>query len=311
VEEAGRIGNGRGRAVKPARFDYVRAASVEEAIQALAAYGDDAKIIAGGQSLMPMINFRLVKPSVLVDINQIPGLEVIEDLGDRLRMGALARHRMTATDETLGRRLPLMRTVMHHVAHMTVRNRGTFCGSVCHADPSAEMPMIAQMFDGEVEIASPHGARVLPIAKFLVGSMTNALAPDEMVCGITLAPQTPSAGWAFEEFSRRHGDFAMAAIAVTFGADDEGAIRDARVGMTGVAETPIRSPGLEALIEGRRPDDGLLADVSDWLHANLTPNSDIHASADYRRNLAGVLAGRVIRRAYAGALDLRRDGHAG
>jgi len=297
--------------VKPAKFDYVRAASVEEAVQALAAYGDDAKIIAGGQSLMPMINFRLVKPSVLVDINHIPDLEVIEDLGNRLRMGALVRHRMTATDETLGRRLPLMREAMQHVAHMTVRNRGTFCGSVCHADPSAEMPMIAQMFDGEVEIASPSGRRVMPIAKFLVGSMTNALAYDEMVCGITLAPQTPGAGWAFEEFSRRHGDFAMAAIAVNFSTDDEGAIRNPRVGVTGVAETPIRLPGLEALIEGRQPDDALLEEVSDWLWANLSPNSDIHASADYRRNLAGVLAGRVIRRAHARALELRGSAHAG
>ncbi len=292
--------------MKPARFDYVRAESVDQALDVLAQYGGEAKIIAGGQSLMPMINFRLVKPAVLVDINRIPGLEVIEDRGDRLHMGALARHRMTASDDVISRKLPVLHDVMHYVAHMTVRNRGTFCGSVCHADPAAEMPMIVQMFEGEVEIASAGGNRVLPASEFLVGSLVNALEPDEMVTGITIGTSRPDEGWAFEEFSRRHGDFAMSAIAVTFHADEEDAIRNARIGMTGVGETAMRMQGLEALVEGRQPDASLRADVTQWLNDTLTPNTDIHASADYRRNLSGVLAGRAILKAHARALELRK-----
>lgn len=282
--------------MKPAKFDYVRAESLEQALEVLAAHGDDAKVIAGGQSLMPMLNFRLVKPMVLVDINRIPGLEVIGAKGDRIHLGALARHRMTASDPLIRARLPVLTEVMHHVAHMTVRNRGTFCGSVCHADPAAEMPMVTQMFDGRVEIASATGTRLLPAADFLVASMVNALAPGEMVTGISLAPPDATC-WGFEEFSRRHGDFAMAAITVTFRLD-EGLIRGARIGMTGVGETAMRMQGLEALVDGRAPEATLFSDVAAWLQDNLTPNSDIHASADYRRHLSGVLAERAIRKAY-------------
>ncbi len=288
--------------MKPARFDYIRAESVEQALEVLAEYGGDAKIIAGGQSLMPMINFRLVKPAVLIDINRIPGLEVIEDQGDRLWMGALARHRMTASDPTIARKIPVLHDAMRHVAHMTVRNRGTFCGSVCHADPATEMPMIVQMFDGEVEIASMSGRRVLPASEFFVGSLVNALEPEEMVTGVSIGISAPDSGWGFEEFSRRHGDFALAAVAVTCRADADGAIRDARIGMTGVGETAMRMQELEALVEGRRPDAALEDDVAAWLWDNLMPNADIHASADYRRNLSGVLAVRAIRKAHARAL---------
>lgn len=288
--------------MKPAKFDYVRAESLDHALEALAQHGDEAKVIAGGQSLMPMINFRLVKPAVLVDINHIPGLEAISADGPLIRMGALARHRMTASDPLIHARLPVVAEAMHHVAHMTVRNRGTFCGSVCHADPAAEMPMIAQMFEGQVEIASASGRRVLPAAKFLVASMVNALEPGEMVTGITLSP-SEATGWGFEEFSRRHGDLAMAATAVAFQLEGE-AIREAVIGMTGVGETAMRMPDLEALVEGRAPDARLFRDIADWLQDNLAPNSDIHASADYRRHLAGVLAERAIRKAHRRAREI-------
>jgi CO/xanthine dehydrogenase FAD-binding subunit len=290
--------------VKPAKFEYVRAESLDHSLEVLAQHGDEAKVIAGGQSLMPMINFRLVKPAVLVDINHIPGLEAISSDGPRIRMGALVRHRMTASDPLIHARLPVLAYTMRHVAHMTVRNRGTFCGSVCHADPAAEMPMIAQMFDGQVEIASASGRRVLPAAEFLVASMVNALEPGEMVTGITLSPPEAT-GWGFEEFSRRHGDFAMAAIAVTLRLEED-AIRGAVIGMTGVGETAMRMTDLEALVEGRAPDVPLFREIADWLQDNLTPNSDIHASADYRRHLAGVLAERAIRKAH---LDAREAHH--
>lgn len=293
--------------MKPAKFDYVRPGSLDEALEILAQHGPDAKIIAGGQSLMPMINFRLVKPVVLVDINHIRGLDAIEDRGNRMRLGALVRHRMVAGDPAIRRRIPVLHDAMRHVAHMTVRNRGTFCGSVCHADPAAEMPMIVQMLDGEVEIASASRRRVLPAAEFLVGSLVNALDPDELVTGISIATSPPDAGWGFQEFSRRHGDFALAAVAVTLRAGPDGAISDARIGVTGVAETALRLQALETLLEGRRPDAALFADVAAWLSDTLTPNTDIHARADYRRNLSGVLAERAIRAAHARALDAARS----
>ena len=287
--------------MKPAKFDYVRPETLDEALEILARHGGDAKIIAGGQSLMPMINFRLVKPAVLVDINHIPDFDRIEDRGDRMRLGALVRHRMVASNPAIRRKIPVLHDAMRHVAHMTVRNRGTFCGSVCHADPAAEMPIIVQMLDGEIEIASASRRRMLPAAEFLVGSLVNALDLDEMVTGITIGTSAPDAGWGFQEFSRRHGDFALAAVAVTLRTGPDGAIHDARVGVTGVAETALRLHALEALLDGRQPDAALFDEVTALLNDTLTPNTDIHASADYRRNLAGVLAGRAIRAAHARA----------
>lgn len=295
--------------MKPARFDYLRAESVDHAAELLASYGDDAKIVAGGQSLMPMINFRLVRPKVVIDINRIPGLETIEEREDRLHIGALVRHRVTATHPAVRKRLPMLQEAMRHVAHMTVRNRGTFCGSVCHADPAAEMPMIAQMFEGVVEIVSSSARRTLPIADFLVDSLVNALSPDEMVTAISIRTPDPLSGWAFEEFSRRHGDFALAAFAVTLRVDADGAIRDARIGMAGVANTALRAGGLEALIEGRELSDGLLRDAAQWLHEHLDPSTDLHASADYRRMLAATLATRALPAAYARARNNQGRAH--
>ena len=286
--------------MKPVAFDYVRAHSVGEAVAALASSGGEGKIIAGGQSLMPMINFRMVRPSVLVDINRIPGLDRIEERGGRLHIGALVRHRMTASDPVIGRHLPVLHAVMENVAHLTVRNRGTFCGSVCHADPAAEMPMMILLLNGGVHVASPRGERVVPANDFLLSSLTTALDGDEMVTGIDLDTLPPGTGWGFEEFARRHGDYALAAVVATMEQQD-GRARNVRVAVMGVGDTAARLPGVEALLEGQMVDEDAIAGAVTRLRADIEPNSDLNGSADYRRHLADVLAARVFRAAWTRA----------
>lgn len=286
--------------MKPVAFDYVRAQSIGEAVAALASSGGEGKVIAGGQSLMPMMNFRMVRPSVLVDINHIPGLDGIEERDGRLHIGALVRHRMTASDPVIGRHLPVLHAVMENVAHLTVRNRGTFCGSVCHADPAAEMPMMTLLLDGGVQIASPRGERVVAARNFLLSSLTTALEVDEIVTGIVVDKLPTGTGWGFEEFARRHGDYALAAVVATM-EHTNGLARNVRVAVMGVGDTAARLPGVETALEGQRVDEDVIADAIEKLRAEIQPNSDLNGSADYRRHLAGVLAARVFRAAWTRA----------
>jgi CO/xanthine dehydrogenase FAD-binding subunit len=290
--------------MKPAPFDYVRAESVEHAVQTLAEAGGDGKIIAGGQSLMPMMNFRLVKPSVLVDINRIPGLGTVQKRGDKIALGALVRHQMTATDPLIAHHIPVLHHAMKHVAHLTVRNRGTFCGSVCHADPAAEMPMLSLLLNGIVHIASPRGERVVPAQHFFVGSLVTVLEPDELVTEIEVDTMPEGTGWGVEEFARRHGDYALAAVAVTMGWSD-GRASGVRIGLMGIGEMPLRMPQVEAVLEGSEVSSATIGEAVDTLRAILLPNSDLNASAEYRRHLAGVLTKRAIRDAWARATEGR------
>ncbi|MBX9709790.1 MAG: xanthine dehydrogenase family protein subunit M [Xanthobacteraceae bacterium] len=286
--------------MKPAAFDYVCAESVEHAVQTLAEAGDDGKILAGGQSLMPMMNFRLVKPSVLVDINRVTGLDRVELRGGRLALGALVRHHMTATDALIARHVPVLHHAMKHVAHLTVRNRGTFCGSVCHADPAAEMPMMSLLLNASVYIASPRGARTVPAQDFFVGSLITALEPDELVTEIEIDTLPDGSGWGFEEFARRHGDYALAAVAVTMERRD-GAASNVRLALMGVGDTAVRMPQVEEMLEGGGFDDALLDKAVETLRQQINPNSDLNASSDYRRHLAGVLTRRALRDAWVRA----------
>lgn len=286
--------------MKPASFDYVRADSVAQVVQVLAAAGGDGKVIAGGQSLMPMMNFRLVKPSVLVDINRIPRLDVVQVRGDKIAIGALVRHRMTATDALIAKHAPVLHHAMKHVAHLTVRNRGTFCGSVCHADPAAEMPMMSLLLNGVVHIVSPRGERLLAAQDFLIGSLVTALEPDELVTEIEIDMLPAGTGWGFEEFARRHGDYALAAVAVTMRRRDDVA-SDVQIGLMGVGEMPMRMTRIEAMLEGREVNAKLIDQAVEELRAQLDPNSDLNASADYRRHLAGVLTRRAVTDAWVRA----------
>ena len=249
---------------------------------------------------MPMMNFRLVKPSLLVDINAIAGLDGIDRMGDRLRIGALVRHRMTAENDEIEATIPILHAAMKHVAHLTVRNRGTFCGSVCHADPAAEMPMMTLLLNGTVNASSVRGERAIAAQEFFTGSLVTALEPDEFVTSIDIDTLPDGVGWGFEEFSRRHGDYALAAVAVTMMVRD-GVARDVRIGIMGVGETPTRLPSLEDMVEGNVVTVALKDELIRSLGETITPNSDLNGSADYRRHLAGALFGRAVTDAWARA----------
>lgn len=286
--------------MKPAPFDYVRAESVQHAVETLADAGGDGKVIAGGQSLMPMMNFRLVKPSVLVDINRIPGLDRIEQRGNRLALGALVRHRMTAEHPLIARHVPVLHHAMKHVAHLTVRNRGTFCGSVCHADPAAEMPMMTLLLNGTIRVSSPRGTREVAAEEFFLSSLVTCLEPDDVVTEIEIDALPADAGWGFEEFARRHGDYALAAVAVTMTRTD-GVVSNPRIALMGVGEMPMRMSGLEALIDGRELSGGLIEELVSALRDEITPNSDLNGSAEYRRHLASALMRRAVADAWSRA----------
>ena len=283
--------------MKPAAFDYIVADSVEMAAASLADAGGDGKIIAGGQSLVPMLNFRLLRPSILVDINRIGGLAFVEEDENAIRVGALTRHIQLETSPVIARHLPVLACAMTHVAHLAIRNRGTIGGSLSHADPAAELPMMAMLLDAQLGIASTTGRRSIAARDFFLDALTVDLADGDIVTEVVLPKLPLRTGWGFEEVARRSGDFALAAVAVTLTVSD-GVIAEPRIAMTGVGPTPKRAWGAEALLKGRRPEAALVDLMKDAVRADAKPETDLHASADYRRHLVGVLAGRAVAAAW-------------
>jgi CO/xanthine dehydrogenase FAD-binding subunit len=283
--------------MKPAAFEYVVAESIESAVAALAQAGGDAKIIAGGQSLVPMLNFRLLRPAILIDINRIPDLAYVREDEDAIRIGALTRHHQLETSAVIARHFPVLREAMTHVAHLAIRNRGTIGGSLSHADPAAELPMLATLLDAELRVVSSTGARTVAARDFFQDALSVDLAEDEIVTEVVLPKLPPRTGWGFAEVARRSGDFALAAVAVTLTRRDD-AISEARIAMTGVAPTPRCVPQAEALLVGQRVDCAIIKQVVALVRAAAEPQTDLHASADYRRHLVGVLAGRALAAAW-------------
>jgi carbon-monoxide dehydrogenase medium subunit len=285
--------------MKPAAFEYVVADSVEMALASLAQ--GDAKILAGGQSLVPMLNFRLLRPAILVDINRIADLAFIRDEERAVTIGALTRHHQLETSPVIARHFPVLACAMTHVAHLAIRNRGTIGGSLSHADPAAELPMMAMVLDAELRVVSSSGARTVAARDFFRGALTVDLGQGELVTEVVLPKLPPHTGWGFEEVSRRSGDFALAAVAVTLTLS-EGAIAQARIAMTGVAPTPRRAGAAEALLTGTRLGADVGDAVIDAVRAETEPETDLHASADYRRHLVGVLAERALSAAWQRAI---------
>ncbi|MGA2816367.1 MAG: xanthine dehydrogenase family protein subunit M [Xanthobacteraceae bacterium] len=279
--------------MKPASFDYIVAESIEMAVASLAEAGPDAKIIAGGQSLVPMLNFRLLRPSLLVDINRIPGLASIEETETGIRVGALTRHHQLEMSPIIGRHLPVLSCAMTHVAHLAIRNRGTIGGSLSHADPAAELPMMALLLDAALHIASASGKRTVAARDFFLDALTVDLAAGDMVTEIMLPKLPPRTGWGFEEVARRHGDFALAAVAATLTASG-GVIAQARIALTGVGPTALRALAAEALLVGQSLEPKLTSHAVEAVRAAIAPDTDLHASADYRRHLAGALTRRAL-----------------
>jgi carbon-monoxide dehydrogenase medium subunit len=283
--------------MKPPPFDYFAADCIEAAIQALADAGDDGKIIAGGQSLMPMLNFRLLRPSILIDINRIPDLAYVRDDGDEIRIGPLTRHRVLETSDLIAKQFPVLHEAMGYVAHLAIRNRGTIGGSLSHADPAAELPMMSLLLDARLEVQSNARRRTIEARDFFLGALTTALEDGDMLVEVRLPKLQEGAGWAFEEVARRSGDFALASVAVIMSSDGD-RVSDLRIGMMGVGETPMRATEAENILTGQRYSEAVVAAAVDAIRAAVEPNTDLHASADYRRHLVGILAQQALAKAW-------------
>ena len=283
--------------MKPPPFDYAAPATVEEAVAVLAEHDGDAKILAGGQSLMPMLNFRLLEPSILVDITRIPELKGIRDDGEGMTAGAATRHVDLRNSELVRTRLPVLGAALSHVAHLAVRNRGTLGGSLSHADPAAELPMMAVLLDAEIRIAGARGERTIAAEAFFLGALATDLADDEIVVSVRFPYPARGIGWGFEETARRCGDFALAAAATLIGVSGGRVVTQARIAVMGVDETPLRIAGAERRLVGRRLDSGAIADAVRAVRDTVAPNSDLQASAEYRRHLVGVLVARALAQA--------------
>jgi aerobic carbon-monoxide dehydrogenase medium subunit len=284
--------------MKPAPFDYVRPSNSAEAVAALAAHGNDGKAIAGGQSLVAAMNFRLARPAVLVDLNGASDLDYLRVDGGLLRIGALTRHaafHRPVADGPLGRLLSL---VVHHIAHYPIRQRGTFTGSLAHADPASEWCLVARTLDAEMVIANAGGKRICGATDFFKGTFTTAIRPDELLTEARLPLLGLNWHFGFSEFSRRAGDFALAMSLAAIEIKG-GVIRAARLGVSGVADRPLRLDSLEGELIGQRPSAELIAGIGDAARDLITPTADIHASTDFRRDLIRTVVIRALTQAAA------------
>jgi len=283
--------------MKPPRFDYLLPRTLDEALGLLAQHGEEAKVLAGGQSLVPLLNFRLVRPAYLVDLNDIPGLDGIRVDDDRLAIGAMTRQRVAETSPVVRERCPLLAEAMPQIGHVQVRNRGTIGGSLAHADPAGELPAVMAALDGELILKSRHGERRLRPEQFFVGYLTTAAAPDELLIEARVPVTPPRTGTAFMEVSRRHGDFALVGVAATVTVDAGGICTACALAITGVGPTPVVASDAARALVGLKPTADAFADVGRRVATALIPDSDLHASADYRKHLAGVLTRRALARA--------------
>ncbi|MEY9460548.1 FAD binding domain-containing protein [Bradyrhizobium ottawaense] len=281
--------------MKPAKFDYVAPTTVEAAVEALVASHGEGKLLAGGQSLLPLLNFRMARPSVLIDLNRIEGLSYIKDRGDSIAIGALTRHRHLEHSPLTASKLPVLSAAMRHVAHLAIRNRGTIGGSLSHADPAAELPMLTVFYDATISIRGLSGLRTVAAEEFFVDALTSCLEPDEIVVEIEF-PVLDHDGWAFEEVARRFGDFALASIALSV--RRTGArLEDARIAVMGVANTPLRLKQAERELVALPLDEQAPELFSEIIASEVSPNDDVHASGEYRTHLLKELSRRALRTA--------------
>ncbi len=282
--------------MKPPRFEYHAPSTTEEALDLLARYGGDAKVLAGGQSLMPLLNFRLVRPAALIDLNRIAALAYIRELDGQVRFGAMTRQRAVEFSPVVRRRLPLLAEATRWVGHLPIRTRGTIGGSIAHADPAAEYPAVLSALDGEVVARSPRGERTLRPRELFQTYLTTTLKPDEILTEVRLPAMEAGAGYAFEEFARRHGDFAIVGVAAVLVLDGSRVVR-ARLATAGANPVPTRLRAAEEILERGDLSEEAIEAAASRAGELVQPDSDIHASADYRRHLTGVLTARALKRA--------------
>jgi aerobic carbon-monoxide dehydrogenase medium subunit len=273
--------------MKSAPFEYYAPSSVDETLSLLGNFGDDAKLLAGGQSLVPLLALRLAQPSVLIDLNGVRELDYIDDNGDALSIGAMTRHRTLERSALARARCPLLPAGIEWVGHPQIRNRGTIGGSLVHADPAAELPALATALGATFTIVSPKGSRrTVSSDEFFVTYLTTVVGPDELLSDITLPALPAGTGWAFAEVARRHGDFALVGVAVVINLDGDGNCSTARIALFGVGETPVRSTNAEQALLHRQVDYQAITDAAAEVVNTIDPPGDIHASAPYRRYVA-------------------------
>ncbi len=279
--------------MKPASFRYFDPRSVEEALELLAQHGDDAKVLAGGQSLVPMMNLRLARPACLIDLNRIAALDYLREEDGALVVGAMTRQRSVETSELVRARNPLLAEAVGQIGHIPIRNRGTVGGSLAHADPAAEWPALALALDATLLVRSSQGERRVAARDFFVGPLTTCLEPAELLAEVRVPHLAPGAGWAFVELSRRFGDFALVGVAVRLSLQ-AGVCAGAAIALTGVGGGPVRAEKAEGLLRGERPSAALFEQAARAVAEEIEPDADLHASADYRRRLAQVLTRRAL-----------------
>ncbi len=284
--------------MKPSAFEYFAPTTVAEAIDLLESYGDDAKILAGGQSLVPMMNFRVARPEVLIDINRIKELDFIQEKGDELIIGALTRERDLETSLLVAKRCPILAGAISHIGHLPIRTRGTIGGSLVHADPSAEIPAVAHALEAKMKVLGPSGERELGSEEFFLTYLTTSMEPSEILVEVRMNTLPPKIGWSFMELSRRNGDFAIVAVALVLFMDGENLCRQARISLGGVAPTPIRAEEAEGLLAGQALTESLIKKAGQAAADATDAESDYHASAVYRRDMARVFVRRALREAW-------------
>ncbi|MGA2818655.1 MAG: xanthine dehydrogenase family protein subunit M [Xanthobacteraceae bacterium] len=281
--------------MKPAPFRYVAARSIEEALQLKAEYGDEARFLAGGQSLVPTMNFRLTQPAMLIDINPLAELAGVKiDAAERVRIGALTRYRNLERDPATERNLPLIHEALPHIAHPQIRNRGTIGGNLAHADPASEMPAIVVTLAGRLRAQSMKGERWIAAADFFVGALSTALEPDEMLTEVELPVAPLRSGACFMEVSRRRGDFAIIGVACTLRLDEQGRCAEARIGLCNAGDGPVFATDASEFLVGRKIGATEIEEAAELVQNAIDPGGSIHASKEFQRHIAGVLTARAL-----------------
>ena len=290
--------------MKPPKFQYFAPTGLGEAVALLHQHGVDAKVLAGGQSLMPLLNMRLVRPQVVIDVNRVSQLQYISPAtGGGLAVGALTCQRDLERSNLVGETTPLLAAALPYIGHLPTRNRGTVGGSLVHADPAAELPAVSVALGAEFVLASSQGQRVVPAAEFFLDYLTTALEPDELLTEVRWPSLDGRWGWGFQEVCRREGDFALVGAAALLQLDDDDRCRDARITMFGVGGVPVRMEQAEQALVSGKVDAAAVADAARLVSEDLTTQSDVHASSQYRREVAGVLARRTLLEALARAQE--------
>lgn len=288
--------------MKPSVFDYYRPRTVDEALSLLAQYAGDAKPLAGGQSLIPAMNFRMATPAVLVDLNELSELAYIEDGLDGVRVGGMTRQRAVERSAAIAAKAPLVTETMPFIAHPAIRSRGTIGGSLAHADPAAELPAVMLALNAQFGLRSSVGTRTVEADDFFVSLFATAVQPGELLTEIVIPKAPARHGYAFQEVSRRHGDFALVGVAASITLDAQGRCASARVALLSVGDRPMLAQHAAAVLIGQTPSPEVIRAAADAAAAqDIDPSSDIHASAKYRRHLAGVLTRRVLAAAFGRA----------